>query len=200
MIVTRCYSKDNGLFQKKIQTVGIEDIKFLEVLKTERVEIPGINQKRSGISKGVQEKLMQNFHGSSFSTLEFLRDVAQFCKISRGESLLFYGISKGKVTNLKTPVFFFRKVHPRLPLFAFFWNGPINQTSLITIYQNLKLYLKQAIFTNTNFEILIQNNLRPKLLIVVSFAQLLLIFQIFLYFVLHHFVVLMIEESKLNSR
>ena len=53
MIVTRCYSKDNGLFQKKIQTVGIEDIKFLEVLKTERVEIPGINQKRSGISKGV---------------------------------------------------------------------------------------------------------------------------------------------------
>ena len=58
MIVTRCYSKDNGLFQKKIQTVGIEEIKFLEVLKTERVEIPGINQKRSGISKGVQEKLM----------------------------------------------------------------------------------------------------------------------------------------------
>ena len=40
----------------KVQTGGTEDIKFLGVLKKEHVEISGINQKRSGICRSVQEK------------------------------------------------------------------------------------------------------------------------------------------------
>ena len=40
----------------KIQTGGIEGINFLGVLKKEHVGIPGINQKRSGIYRSVQEK------------------------------------------------------------------------------------------------------------------------------------------------
>ena len=75
---------------EKIQTGGTEDIKFLGVLKKEHVEIPpGINEKRSGISSCVQEKLMWNFHESLFFTLEFVGGVTQFWKISRGESLFF---------------------------------------------------------------------------------------------------------------
>ena len=81
---------------KMIQTVGIKDIKFLGVLKKEHVEISGLNQKRSGISKGFQEKLMWNFHGSSFFTLEFLSGATQFCKISRDESLFFVEFLKVK--------------------------------------------------------------------------------------------------------
>ena len=44
-------------------------------------------QLKSGISRGVQEKLMQNFDGSWFMNLEFPRDVTQFYRIPRGESL-----------------------------------------------------------------------------------------------------------------
>ena len=49
---------------------------------------------------------MRNFHGSWFLTLEFSRGtgVTQLCRISMGEiKLIFTGISKGKVTNLKIP-------------------------------------------------------------------------------------------------
>ena len=45
------------------------------VLKKEHVEIPGVNEKRRGISSGVQEKIMWNFHRSWFLTLEFPRGV-----------------------------------------------------------------------------------------------------------------------------
>ena len=52
-------------------------------------ELPGSSKKEydCGYSKGVQEKPMWNFHGSWFLTLEFPRDVTQFCRIFRGESL-----------------------------------------------------------------------------------------------------------------
>ena len=39
--------------------------------------------------------------------------------------LVFFGISKGKVTNLKISGGFFRKVYTQLPLFGLFWNSPI---------------------------------------------------------------------------
>ena len=59
------------------------------------VEIPGVDQKRSGNSRGIQEKLMWNFHGSWFLTLEFPRAATQICRISRGKSffsLEFLGV------------------------------------------------------------------------------------------------------------
>ena len=41
-----------------------------------------------GISRGDdQEKIMWNFQGSWFLALQFLRDVTQFCRISRGGAL-----------------------------------------------------------------------------------------------------------------
>ena len=43
---------------------GVEDMEFLGVLKKKHVENPGVNKKGSGNSRGVQEKLMWNFHGS----------------------------------------------------------------------------------------------------------------------------------------
>ena len=80
-------SHSNGLFQKKSkQAGGDEDMEFPGVFKKKHVEIPGVSLKRSGNSRGVQEKLMWNFHGSQFLTLEFARGVTQTCRISRGKS------------------------------------------------------------------------------------------------------------------
>ena len=63
-------------------------MKFPGVLKKEHLKIPGFNQKRSGIYRGVHEGLMLNFHGSRFFALEFTRGVKQFYRVSRGESLI----------------------------------------------------------------------------------------------------------------
>ena len=41
-------------------------MEFSGLLKKRNVEIPGVNKKRSGISKDDSEKLMWNFHGSWF--------------------------------------------------------------------------------------------------------------------------------------
>ena len=43
------------------QCVG--DIDFPGILKKELIGIPGVNQKRSGIARGVHEKLMWSFYG-----------------------------------------------------------------------------------------------------------------------------------------
>ena len=59
-------------------------MEFLGVLKKKNMEILAVN-KKGGISRGVQEKLMWNFHGSWFLTLEFPRGVTQTCKISSGK-------------------------------------------------------------------------------------------------------------------
>ena len=68
-------------------------MEFPGVLKKKHMEIPGVNYKRSGNSRDVQEKLMWNFHESRFLTLEFRRGVTQICRISRGKSFFFSGIS-----------------------------------------------------------------------------------------------------------
>ena len=90
----------NGFTQiEQARTKGEEGSKFctfcenviiewpLGVLKKEYAESTGINQKRSGISRGIQEKIIWNFYGSCFFTLDFLRGVTQFHKIFRGEHL-----------------------------------------------------------------------------------------------------------------
>ena len=69
---------------------------------------------------------MQNFHGSWFLTLEFSRGtgVTQLSRIFIGEiKLIFTGISKRKVTNLKIPVGgegFEESISSILPLFGLF--------------------------------------------------------------------------------
>ena len=45
-------------------------MEFPGVSKKQHMECPGVNQKRSGISKGEQEKTMWNFHGSQFLALD----------------------------------------------------------------------------------------------------------------------------------
>ena len=52
--------------------------------------------KRGEISRGVEEKLKWNFHGSWFLALEFQRGVIQFCSIFRGESFFSLEILKVK--------------------------------------------------------------------------------------------------------
>ena len=90
---------------------GREDMEFPGVLKKKHVEISGVNLKGSGIYKGVQEKIMLNFRGSWFLTLEFPKGVTQqFCRISRGESLFSREFPRDNVTNLKIPGKMFRKV------------------------------------------------------------------------------------------
>ena len=83
-------------YSRKIQTVGAEDTEFPGVLKNWNVEIPGVNTKRSGISKGDQEKIIWNFHGSWFLVSEIPIRVTQFCGISRGEDLFSLEFKKVK--------------------------------------------------------------------------------------------------------
>ena len=77
------------------------------------MEFPGVITKNScGISMGLG-LWPWNFHQ---------RDVTQFCRIRRGESLF----SNSEIANLKIPGFFFRKVYiSSTPCLEFFWNSPI---------------------------------------------------------------------------
>ena len=67
---------------------------------------------------------MLNFHESWFLTLEFPGGVTQFNRIFKGkESFLLSRISKGAVTNLKDPGFFFEKSMSSTLLFGFLQNN-----------------------------------------------------------------------------
>ena len=63
---------------------------------------------------------MLNFQESWFLTLEFQKGVTQFYGISKGkESFVLSRISEGKVTNLKNPEFFLKKICPQPPCLDF---------------------------------------------------------------------------------
>ena len=66
----------NGLFQKKLEQ-GVEDMEYPVVLK-KGIEKSQSVKKCSRISRIVQEKVIWNFHGSWFLTLEFRRGVRKF--------------------------------------------------------------------------------------------------------------------------
>ena len=96
-----------------------------------------ISKGKSGVCRGDQEKVMLNFDESSFLTLEFQRGVTQLYGIFKvKESFVLSRISKGKVTNLKNPEFFFKKVCPQ-PLFGFFRNNQTIISYIIVIVQIL---------------------------------------------------------------
>ena len=61
-------------------------MEYSGVLQKQNVQIPGFNNKGSGISKGDQEQIMQNLHGFWFLALEIPMGVTQFCGISNGEA------------------------------------------------------------------------------------------------------------------
>ena len=65
------------LSQKKYKLGGCENMEISWVWKKKHMEIPGINQnqKRSEVSRGDQEKIMRNFHGSWFLAMELPRSV-----------------------------------------------------------------------------------------------------------------------------
>ena len=94
-----------GLFQKKSKQVGgVDDVEFSGVLK-KTVEVPGVNQKRSEISSGVQKEIMWNFHGSWFLILEFPKSATQFCRTSKGEVLRVEG--RGAEKYILSPLLLF---------------------------------------------------------------------------------------------
>ena len=84
-------------------------MEFPEGLKKWNVENPGVNKKRSGISRYDQEKNSVEFPWVLVFGLGIPMRVTRF-----GE------ISKDKVTNLKVPGVYFKKVCPQHPLFRFF--------------------------------------------------------------------------------
>ena len=49
----------------------IEDMEFLELLKKDHVENPGVNEKRNEISRGDWAKIMWSFHGLGFWRWKF---------------------------------------------------------------------------------------------------------------------------------
>ena len=53
------------------------------------MKILWVNKKEVEFSGGDQEKIMWNFHGSWFLTLEIPKGATQFCGIFRGEALFF---------------------------------------------------------------------------------------------------------------
>ena len=65
--------KEQFGYSRKNPNTGVEDMEFL-----------GVNEKRSGISKSDQKKVIRNFHGSLSLALEFPRNLRQFYGISRG--------------------------------------------------------------------------------------------------------------------
>ena len=89
----------------------------------EYVEIPGVNEKRSGISSSDQEELMWNFHRSWFFALEFPRGATQLCGISKGEVLLSLEFprvsdkSKNSRGSLEHEFFSFAKIKSILNVF-----------------------------------------------------------------------------------
>ena len=82
-------------------------MEFPRILKKKCVEIPGVNKKRSGISRGIQEKNNVEFPW----VLVFVLGISKlshtifqnFCRISRSESLFSLEFIWIKVTNLKFP-------------------------------------------------------------------------------------------------
>ena len=79
---------------------------------------------KSGIPRDDQEKIMLNFHESSYLTFEFPRSATQIYTISKGkERFISSRFSKGKVTDLKDPGFYFKKLCPHSS-FGFLQNSP----------------------------------------------------------------------------
>ena len=86
---------------------------------------------------------MVNFQESWYLSLEFQRDVTQFCGISMGGTwfcLEFPGV-KGKIkSSMGGGGGTFRKVCPQDPLFSsFFWNSPL--TAFYRLYFYTQMYL-----------------------------------------------------------
>ena len=93
--------------------------------------------KKSGTSRGDGEKIMWNFHGSWFSTLEFPSDVTQFCRFSSGESIVFWNFH-GYSDKSKNSSFFFY-VYVQAPLLLrFFLEYPVKVSG-----SSLKAFLEQ---------------------------------------------------------
>ena len=93
--------------------------------------------KKSGTSRGDREKIMWNFHGSWFSTLEFPSDVTQFCRFSSGESIVFWNF-QGYSDKSKNSSFFFN-VYVQAPLLLrFFLEYPVKVSG-----SSLKAFLEQ---------------------------------------------------------
>ena len=79
----------------------------------------GWDWNRSGISRSDQEKIIWNFHGSWFLTLEFPRCVAPLSGISRGEALFSPEFPEVKMANLKILGFFKKNLPSTSPHLLF---------------------------------------------------------------------------------
>ena len=122
------------LFQKNPKTggrgregEGIEDMQITGVLKKEHEKIPGVNWKRSGVSRGdqlIKKKSCGISMGLGFWSWNFqARECITILQYFLGWTLFFSGISKRKSDKPKYSKVFFTKMSfspRRLPLFGFF--------------------------------------------------------------------------------
>ena len=97
---------------------------------------------------------------------------------SKGWKFVFSGISKGKVTNLKIPVFFFQKTISAIrPIWIFFWNSKCTnctkfvqsanfklETLMFFVHQTMyKLYKTYIKLTKTSFVWFLYIHIKQKL-------------------------------------
>ena len=87
---------------------GLKNMGFPGVLQKYNVEIPGINKNRKKTSRGDQKEINWNSHGSWFLVLKIPMDFL-------GWSFNLSEISMSKVTNLKFPEVFPKKVCHQTP-------------------------------------------------------------------------------------
>ena len=90
--------------------------------RIEKIEwgTPGVNKKRSGISRRDQKRNSVEFPWVLAFGLGNSNGCSTIWWNFQGWSFNLSGISKEKVTNLKIPGIFFKKVCPQHPLFGFF--------------------------------------------------------------------------------
>ena len=113
--------------KKKVCGGGGMRMEFLGVLKKGHVEVPGVNKKRSEISRGV-ENWCRIFMDPGFWPWNFQEVSRTILQNFQGWKFVFNGNSIGKVKNLKFAGGF-QKGISSTPNLAFSWNSPIKQAS-----------------------------------------------------------------------
>ena len=105
-----------------------KDMEFPGGLKKQNLETPGVNKKRSGISRHDQEKNSVEFPWVLVFDLGRSNGCDTIWWNFQGWSFILSGISKGKVTNLQIPGVFFKKKYVlNTPCLDFFWYSPIQE-------------------------------------------------------------------------
>ena len=115
----------------------------------------GIKEIACGISRGDQEKIMRNFHGSLFLALEFLRDLGSTIVLNfQRLSYALSGISRDKVNEWKIPEQFsqtFSQIsHPTVLLKHVYMVSILENIEIGHFFQSRTFFISVAILTQVS--------------------------------------------------